>query len=100
MKTEMQEWMNLALSSVKKPEEMKKTKIGTSYYRRGHNCSAIRKCNIYEINGFAYAKDSLQALRLFEPLKGELTGYVPVNKTSMGFIQVGVVGSNKEHTHL
>ena len=66
---------------------MERKKVGNNYYQSGYG-RGNKKANIYLINGFYYAKDAKNWGSDFNPLTGELTGYVRVNGDSLGFFQV------------
>jgi hypothetical protein len=60
---------------------VKHTKIASEYYRSGYGRIKPRKANVYIIDGFAYAKDAATAKTDFNPLVGDLEGYVRVNSS-------------------
>ena len=72
---------------------MKREKIGSEYHRSGYGRSAVRKANVYLINGKLYARDKATAHSQFNVLEGELKDYVTVNahkqENSLMFIQCG-----------
>jgi hypothetical protein len=66
---------------------MIRKKIGNSYYQSGYG-RGRRKAPIYLINGYCYASDRKNWHSDFDPLTGELEGYIRVNKDGIEFFQV------------
>ena len=64
---------------------MNRIKVGKGYYQNGHGRDLISAPLVYEIDGKTYAKH-LQGWKLcYEPLQGELQGYVPVTGLTAPF---------------
>jgi hypothetical protein len=61
--------------------KQRRIKVGTSYYASGYG-RGINTRNVYLIDGFFYVYHPDYAKTQYTPLEGELTGYIPVNKTA------------------
>jgi len=75
---------------------MKKTKIGKGYYQNGYGRGFKPNVCVWEINGKAYVKDSVN-----KPYETDLVGYVMVNplrhSSKITFAEIGLI---KEHENL
>ena len=60
-----------------------RVKIGTEFYQSGYG-RGVKKASVYLIDGFAYARSRYAWNTDFQPLKGELEGYVRVNAIKSG----------------
>lgn len=60
-------------------KEMERIKINTGYYQSGYRKGLNRNAIVYLIGGKLYAKDLKGWKTSFNPLQGDLKGYVRVN---------------------
>jgi hypothetical protein len=74
-------------------EKLIREKIGKGYFASGYGRGFQSTINIWLINGYAYARHPKWAAQAFEPLRGELEGYIPVNIIKRTIFQV----EPKEH---
>lgn len=66
---------------------MQRTKIGDNYYRSGYG-RGRRKMNVYLIDNYAYASDTVTWMTDKNQMKGQFVGYVRVNLISRAWFQV------------